>query len=101
MGEVMSRIHASKWLGFVLSVALGVLFFGPISAVAQESTGTILGTVSDPQGAVVPGASVTATNTDTHFTRTVPTEADGSYRLPSLPIGNYEVTVTKDGFQTS
>src|ERR1700722_17496721 len=95
----MSRV--CKLVSFVLAVVIGALFLGPITALAQESTGTILGTVSDPQGAVIPGASVTATNTDTHFTRTVPTEANGEYRLPALPVGNYEVSVTKDGFQTS
>src|ERR1700723_1760506 len=97
----MSRKVSAKRVCFVLCLVLSVLFLGPLSALAQDSTGTILGTVSDPQGAVIPSASVTATNTDTHFTRTVPSEADGSYRLPALPVGNYEVTVTKDGFQTS
>jgi len=48
--------------------------------------GTILGTVKDTSGGVVAGASVTARNNDTGFTRTVTTEADGSYRLNAIPI---------------
>jgi len=71
------------------------------SLFAQTFRGTILGTVTDPQGAVVPGAKVTAHNVDTGLQRTTETSADGSYSLPELPIGTYTVTVTQSGFQTA
>jgi hypothetical protein len=65
---------------------------------AQLPTGTILGVVSDPSGAVVPGANVTIRNVDTGSTRKVKTENDGSYRVSALPAGNYEVQVAHEGF---
>jgi len=62
--------------------------------------GTISGTVSDPSGANVPHATVTATNvaTDVHTTRT--TTSDGYYVLSPLDPGTYNVTVTAQGFKT-
>src|SRR5262245_5345478 len=68
---------------------------------AQTFRGTILGTVTDPQGAVVAGAKVTVHNVNTGLERTTETSADGSYAVPELPIGTYTVTVNQTGFQTS
>src|SRR5258708_29773283 len=73
----------------------------PISLVAQTFRGTILGTVTDPQGAVVAGAKVTVHNVNTGLERSTQTSADGSYAIPELPIGTYTVTVTQAGFQTA
>ncbi|MFZ0731411.1 MAG: TonB-dependent receptor [Candidatus Sulfotelmatobacter sp.] len=67
---------------------------------AQTFRGTILGTVTDPSGAVVSGAKVTVKNTGTGLERTTQTSGDGSYSLPELPIGTYTVTITQSGFQT-
>src|SRR6267378_1397965 len=69
--------------------------------VGQTFRGTILGTVTDPSGAVVSGAKVTVKNVGTGLERTTDTSADGSYALPELPIGTYTVSVTLTGFQTS
>jgi hypothetical protein len=69
------------------------------TAFAQLTTATILGTVTDSTDALVPGATVTATNVDTKFTRAVPTGSDGSYRLEYLPIGRYELKVDAQGFK--
>ena len=66
---------------------------------AQVPTGTILGTVKDAQGAVVPGASVTATNLGTQFSRNAVTDAAGEYALRLLPVGNYQVEVSIPGFK--
>lgn len=80
-----------------------VLVFVLLTAVslwAQTFRGTILGTVTDPSGAVIAGATVTVKNTGTGLQRTTETSADGSYALPELPIGTYTVTVTLSGFQT-
>ena len=71
-----------------------------VSLSAQTFRGTILGTVTDPTGAVLPGAKVTVKNTGTGLERSTETSADGSYSLPELPIGSYNVTVTQSGFQT-
>ena len=69
--------------------------------VAQTFRGTILGTVTDPTGNLVAGATVKVRNMGTGLERTVTTTADGSYTVPELPIGSYSVTVTQSGFQTS
>jgi Carboxypeptidase regulatory-like domain len=82
-----------------LSVLLVVLL-GFLSAYAQVdySTATLRGTVMDPQGAVVSGATVTVTNPGTGSTKTVKTLGDGSYRIPALPPGSYQITVEAPGF---
>ena len=68
--------------------------------VGQTFRGTILGTVTDPSGAVVAGATVKVRNVGTGLERTTATSGDGSYSVPELPIGTYSVTVTQAGFQT-
>ena len=65
----------------------------------QVATGTILGDVTDASGAAVPGATVTATNVDTQFTRSATTDDSGQYSLPLLPVGKYQVEVALDGFK--
>src|SRR5829696_6165398 len=69
------------------------------SALAQIPSGTILGGVKDTQGAAVPGATVTATNAGTQFSRSVVTDGEGQYSLPLLPVGNYTVQVSLTGFK--
>src|SRR5260370_18736649 len=92
-----SRKHG---LGVALAfVALIVLAATP--GRAQTFRGAILGTVTEATGGVVPGAMVTIRNVDTGLLRNTETQADGSYRVPELPIGTYDVSVEKTGFQTS
>jgi len=71
----------------------------PPEAAAQAVSGTILGTVKDTQGAVVPGTTVTVTNTGTGFSRSVVTDTHGDYTAPSIPTGNYTVTAEITGFK--
>ncbi|MGH9784139.1 MAG: carboxypeptidase-like regulatory domain-containing protein, partial [Terriglobia bacterium] len=68
-------------------------------AIAQLPTATILGTVRDSTGAVIPAATVTVRNTETGLTRTGQSGADGSYRLAALPVGPYEVRAEQAGFR--
>ena len=63
--------------------------------VGQTFRGTILGSVTDPSGAVVAGATVKVKNLGTGLERTTMTSADGSYAVPELPIGSYSVTVRR------
>jgi outer membrane receptor protein involved in Fe transport len=81
-------------------VFLVFLLLAAVSLSAQTFRGTILGTVTDPSGAVVAGAKVTVKNTGTGLERGTETSGDGSYSLPELPIGTYNVTVSQTGFQT-
>src|SRR5438552_9538161 len=65
---------------------------------AQTSLATLRGKVTDEQGGVLPGATVTARHVETNTTRTGVTEALGQYVLPNLPAGTYELTVDLTGF---
>jgi hypothetical protein len=86
----------------VLAVSsLLVIVFWAASAMAQLTTGNINGAVTDQSGAAVPGAKVTAKNTETGAVRETVTGPTGRYELPSLPGGTYEITATSQGFQTS
>src|SRR5471032_1015704 len=67
---------------------------------AQQITGSIRGTVTDPSGAVVEGASVTARQTETGLSRTSTTDHAGAYLLLELPAGHYQLHVEHADFQT-
>src|SRR6202166_4922550 len=81
-------------------IVLVFVLLAAVSLSAQTFRGTILGTVTDPSGAVLPGAKVSVKNVGTGLERTTQTSADGSYALPELQIGTYTVTVVQQGFQT-
>ena len=68
------------------------------SAYAQTTTGTILGTVTDDSGAVVPGVAIRVENLDTGLTRTLVTSDLGTYRSTNLPLGTYALTAELPGF---
>ncbi len=69
-------------------------------AMSQLPTATILGTVKDSTGAVIPGAAITAKSVETGLTRSAVSAEAGSYRLSALPVGAYEVRVELPGFRT-
>jgi hypothetical protein len=81
-------------------VVLAAALFVAGNLAAQTFRGTILGRVTDQSGAVVVGAKVTARNTATGQERTTQTTTDGSYTIPELPIGSYDVNVVQTGFRT-
>jgi hypothetical protein len=84
---------------YLFGAALLVLL-GCASAFAQQTTGAITGRVVDPQGAAIPGVTVTAKNAANGFTRTEVSDAEGVYRLAALPVGIYEVNAELQGFST-
>jgi len=73
----------------------------PLTMHAQQYSGTITGTVTDPQGAAVAGAAVTATNTGTNATYTATTSDSGVYALAQLPLGTYDVSIKSTSFKES
>ena len=86
--------------------ALRTLFIGLVavfyaSAALAQATAQITGTVKDSSGGVLPGANVTATQTETGFKREVVTDADGLFSFPGIPIGPYRLDVSLQGFRTS
>jgi len=77
------------------------VFVLSLSAVAQDISGTIQGTVLDPSKAAVPNAKVTVTNTARNQeVRTFVTDSSGNYSLPVLPVGTYSIRVEANGFRT-
>src|SRR5438552_8309817 len=70
------------------------------TAFAQTGTSNITGTVRDVNGAVVPGASVTAKNEATGVSSTQTTTDSGLFAFSSLPVGKYTISVEKQGFKT-
>src|ERR1700731_3353697 len=65
-----------------------------------QAVGEILGTLTDPSGAVVPNVKITAVQTATGLIRTTVSNAQGAYTLSQLPVGSYNVTVEAPGFKT-
>jgi hypothetical protein len=68
---------------------------------AQEATARLLGTVTDPTGAVIPTATIVAKNVATGLERRTAANESGDYSIPMLPIGQYTVTAESTGFKTS
>jgi len=83
------------------AVAILLLSFSVIDAQAQARTGTILGSVIDPTGAVIPNATVTITNQGTNETREISTDQQGRYTATLLPVGRYTIRVNSQGFGES
>jgi hypothetical protein len=100
--------HKEKWmsvfrsaadrLALVMIFAVTLLFAGNVFA---QSTATLQGTVLDASGAAIPNATVTVRNQGTGEERVTQTDANGSYNLPSLPVGNYRVEIKSQGMQTT
>ncbi|HVE58310.1 MAG TPA: TonB-dependent receptor [Pyrinomonadaceae bacterium] len=83
--------------GFLFGALL--LLFGLTNLYAQGTTGQISGTVTDQNGAVVSGANVKVTSSDTNFSRTATSNEEGFYSFQLLPVGKYTVEITAQNFQ--
>ena len=102
----MKALHMTEPTHSNRSAAMGrralalvaLLSLAPLAS-AQIPTGTILGGVKDSTGGTIPGATVTATNVGTQYSRSVTTDATGQYALRLLPVGNYALTVSMPGFK--
>src|SRR5437762_3702879 len=103
---VQKRLPGGSWMHRSICFAVVLLLFvaivgslAPLSA--QEITAAIVGTVTDPSGEAISGASVTATDTERGTVWTAKTNDAGVYNLPRVPVGNYTVKVSAPGFQTA
>src|SRR3984957_4508968 len=83
----------------LLACVLSSSVFGGISAFAQSTFGSIVGTVKDQSGSVVPGATVTLVNQGTSATKTATTSASGNYEFINLDAGTYQVSIAANGFK--
>ncbi len=85
---------------FVFLLSFCLFFACTTSTQAQQTLGGITGTVTDPTGAVIAGATVSVVNDQTSLTRNETTSADGAYTIVNLPIGSYTITFTHAGFES-
>ncbi|HSY58036.1 MAG TPA: carboxypeptidase regulatory-like domain-containing protein [Terriglobales bacterium] len=89
-------MKATAWVRLCLLVWVGLAF---CVAARGQTNGEIRGSVTDASGAVVPGVSVTATQTETQSMRSTTSGSDGTYDIPELPVGTYTVTTDAKGFK--
>ena len=80
------------------SISIGICLLSVLSLFGQSDRGTITGTVADPANAVIQGAKITVRSAETGATYETVTTNTGNYTLPSLPAGNYDLTVEAPGF---
>jgi hypothetical protein len=83
------------------ALVLAAVLFCMLTAHAQQTLGSINGTVLDPSGAAVSGASITVTNTATNLTETTTSQRTGSFQIFNLPIGAYTVKIGHEGFENT
>ncbi len=95
------NMNIQKTLHGRLILMAVILMAGAMMAFGQEFRGTINGTVSDPNGAVVAGATVVVKNKATNVAQTVTSNDEGAFSVPFLPPGVYDVTVSSSGFKKS
>jgi carboxypeptidase family protein len=102
MGQILNE-ERQGWVmqteRLLILLLVLILLLGLTPATQAAVGGSISGTVIDPSGAVVPKATVTATNTDTSVKQAVKTNDAGTYSFPILPVGHYVVDITVDGFK--
>jgi hypothetical protein len=96
---MIAKWRASSWAGVSVGLVLGLLLCCAGTARAQIDTGSIVGTVKDQSGALLPGATVTATQQGTGAVQSAITSERGEYVLPNLKVGTYVVAAQLQGFK--
>src|SRR5262249_19485186 len=106
----MKNHHQLLWAGlqrhttyatlFWLVCLCGIFLFGQTPVYAQQTSATLVGTITDTTGAVAPNARIKAVNLATGAAREATSDDSGNYSLPFLPAGDYEVTITAQGYKT-
>jgi hypothetical protein len=95
----MNNIFVRRF-AYYCSLVLGALSIAsPVNA--QQTLGSMNGSIVDSSGASVPGTTITVTDADIHITRTTQSQADGFFQIFNLPPGSYKVEATHDGFDTT
>ena len=99
--SVIKKNQSGRFKSLVWACALSSCLpvFSSIQAKAQTLYGSVVGTVTDNTGAAVPEATVVVTETQTNDVRTVVTDNGGVYTVSTVPPGNYQVVITKQGFE--
>jgi hypothetical protein len=100
MRPFSKSLKISRRLILASTLVLALVLMPGIAVQAQEAGGEIVGTVMDPSGAAVKGATVTVTDVSRGTSQTATTNESGAYSFPRVPAGNYELTITAQGFQS-
>ena len=102
MTGLISRFQTFQTLTIVMTMVLASVFLNVGHAFGQNtSSGTIVGTASDPQGAVIGGVTVTLSDVTLKTSRTVPTNDAGGYVFVNVPPGTYSLSASMPGFSTT
>ena len=96
----MRRYFWRQFIGFWCLMVMAAFSF-LTTANAQQTLGSINGTVLDPSGAAVSGSTITITDAEINFTRTVKAQSNGFFQIFNLPVGTYKVQAAHDGFDTT
>src|SRR5262249_38949007 len=102
MSNLLSKcfgVKGSAWTSRALLAALLVVLIGPLAAFAQNYSGSLTGTVTDPSGAGVPGVEVTVTSAGTNATYQTKTSDLGAFSVQNLPVGTYTVRFKSGNFK--
>src|SRR5689334_17053493 len=97
----MTRRNRAARCGRVWMACLLISWIGGVSIHAQTASGIIQGTITDAQGAVLPGVMLSIRSVETGIARTTISREQGQYRLPGLPPGHYDLTAELAGFNTA
>jgi Carboxypeptidase regulatory-like domain/TonB dependent receptor len=89
---------AKKWAGEVVVLIAGIVF-AALPLLGADVNAVLSGTVKDTSGALVPGATITLTNTQTNISQTLKSANDGAYSFTNVPVGSYRLTVEQSGFR--
>ena len=96
---VKTCFHAA--LASLVAVALAIFAFAPSASAQTSTSGKVIGTVTDPTGALVPKAEVQLLNVGTNAALTITTDDSGGFNFPVVPPGAYKITVKLAGFRTA
>src|SRR5580704_16152732 len=99
IGRPFAGPHSSPRMGCFIALFAALLFSDALNG--QSTYGTVLGTVRESSGAVVPGAMVNLTNTGTNAKHSTLTSDTGTYQFVNLEVGTYQLTIEASGFQKS
>jgi outer membrane receptor protein involved in Fe transport len=97
----LRKMKSLAYAAALLIVTASLLPSFATSALAQSSKGIVVGTITDPSGAVVDGATVKVTNKSTNLVRETKTSSDGGFRIDAMDPGSYKISVSAGGFKTT
>src|SRR5713226_4270698 len=98
---ISNRTNARFSVATLVCCLIIACAIAPVASWAQQVTASITGQITDPSGAPVSGAKVTATDTDRGTEYTTQTNAGGNYHIQQMAVGSYTITVEYSGFQTT